>query len=133
MFNSFMICLFVKPFLQHSITLSISLNSSWMLTFLGSPHPLPPTILIASLVSRFPHTTDANASQFLQFYGIPYTDVLVAILITPFTFLIYFEEIISTHDYKPLFIAFLPCNDWYITIFCLNCIVFRLFICFTHI
>lgn len=66
-----------------------------MLTFLGSPHPLPPTILIASLVSRFPHTTDASANQFLQLYGIPYDDVLT--FITKSTFLVHLEPIIRPH------------------------------------
>lgn len=77
------------------MTLSISLNSSCMLTFLGSPQPLPPTILIASLVSRLPHTTDANANQFLQLYGIPYVDVLTDI--TQSAFFIHFKPIIRHH------------------------------------
>ena len=66
-----------------------------MLTFLGSPHPLPPTILIASLVSRFPHTTDASASQFLQLCGIPYVDVLTAI--TQSAFFVQLKPIIRPH------------------------------------
>lgn len=50
-----------------------------MVLFLGNPLPFPPITLIASFVSRFPHTTEANANQFFQLYGIPYVDVLTAI------------------------------------------------------
>ena len=70
-----------------------------MVLFLGNPLPLPPITLIASFVSRLPHTTDANANQFFQLYGIPQTDVLTAMFLTPFTFSIDAEEIIRTHYY----------------------------------
>lgn len=66
-----------------------------MVLFLGNPLPFPPITLIASFVSRLPHTTDANASQFLQLYGIPYVYVLTAI--TQSAFFIQLKPIVSPH------------------------------------
>ena len=66
-----------------------------MVLFLGNPLPFPPITLIASFVSRLPHTTYANANQFLQLCGIPYVDVLTAI--TQSAFFIHFKPIIRPH------------------------------------